>query len=144
MWSDVLAYGVREYFDSSCIFPMGCVAKKLEPDKKRPTSDHTRTGLNAATCMDFLKHSLTAYDDISGRFQPGCFMHVSDVDSAFLLIPLHPDLWPHFLCRFFPSDSSDGQHLYVHLFGDFGAAGMPGTFKILMDVILGMARSRAC
>lgn len=142
VWSDLLGAELRDYFSSSCIFPMGCVAKKLEPDKKRPTSDHTRTGLNAATCLEYLKHQLTAYDDICAWFQPGYYMHVSDVDSAFLNIPLHPDLWPYFMCRFFASDSSNEQHLFLHLFGDFGAAGMPGTFKILMDVVEGIAKSR--
>ena len=33
-------------------------------------------------------------------------------------------------------------YLYVHLFGDFGTRGLPGTFKIfLVDVIVQMARS---
>ena len=69
-------------------------------------------------------------------------MHVSDVDSAFLIIPLHPDLWPFFMFRFYASDTSRSMHLFMHVFGDFGAAGMPGTFKVIMaDVILGMARS---
>ena len=32
--------------------------------------------------------------------------------------------------------------LYMHLFGDFGTRGLPGTFKIfLVDVIVQMARS---
>ena len=36
---------IRQVFDKAFIFPMGATAKPLEPDKLRPTSDHTRTGL---------------------------------------------------------------------------------------------------
>ena len=31
--------------------------------------------------------------------------------------------------------------LFLHVCGDFGAAGMPGTFKVFFDVVCGMARS---
>ena len=40
------------------VFPLGAVAKPLEPDERRPVSDHTRTGLNAVS--DILSHALTA------------------------------------------------------------------------------------
>ena len=37
---------------------------------------------------------------------------------------------------------SDLLWLYIHVFGDFGSAAMPGTFKIFFtDVVMGMARS---
>ena len=43
---------IKEVFPSAFIFLMGAVAKPLVlPDKGRPTSGHTRTGLNAATDM---------------------------------------------------------------------------------------------
>jgi hypothetical protein len=179
-FTDAMAAELRATFPSSFIFPMGAVAKPLQPGQTladwRPTSDHTRTGFNAATIMEFLRHSLTAYDDIAWFLQLGHFMRVSDVEDAFPNLPLHPDVWPYFLCRFFdlgtsscgpvPRASAPGLtpgssavpglapgahsatgmspalHLFAHLCGDFGAAGMPGTFKIFYaDVIVGMARS---
>ena len=179
-FTDAMADELRATFPSSFIHPMGAVAKPLQPGQTvadwRPTSDHTRTGFNAATNMDFLRHALTAYDDIAWFLQLGHFMRVSDVEDAFPNLPLHPDVWPFFLCRFFelggsscgpvPRASVPGLtpgssavpglapgahsatgltpvlHLFAHLCGDFGAAGMPGTFKIFYaDVVVGMARA---
>ena len=64
------------------------------------------------------------------------------MDAAFPLLPLHPDLWPFFLFRFFTNDDTQALSLFAHLCGDFGAAGMPGTFKVFfVDVVVNMARS---
>ena len=143
VWSGALAHSIRAMFAATAIFPMGAVPKNAlyAPGEYRPTSDHTRTGLNAVTDLSFLRHALNTYDEVAWFLRHDYFMRVSDVDSAFPMLPLHPDLWPFFLFRFF-IDPSDTQHLMCHLFGDFGAAGMPGTFKkFLVDVVLGMARS---
>ena len=108
----------------------------------RPTDDHTRTGLNAATDLGFLSHTLNTYTEIAEFFRPGYFMRVSDVEAAFPLLPLHPDLWPFFLFRFFASDSDSQLSLFVHLCADFGGAGTPGTFKVFfVDVVVNMARA---
>ena len=140
-WDHVLAEGVRSVFKASAIFPMGAVEKASQPGTYRPTDDHTRTGLNAATDLDKLKHGLTAYSDIAEWLKQHFFMRVSDVDNAFPLLPLHPDVLPFFLFRWFGEE--DGvTHLMVHTCGDFGAAGMPGVFKIFfVDVVVGMARA---
>jgi len=37
---------IKQVFPAAFIFPMGATAKPLEPDKARPTDDHTLTGLN--------------------------------------------------------------------------------------------------
>ena len=141
VWSSRLGDLVRASFAATAIFPMGAVAKPLEPTELRPTDDHSRTGLNAATSLDFLRHSLTAYEDIAWFLAQDYFMRVSDVEAAFPLLPLHPDVWPFFLFRFF-ADASNNMHLFVHVTGDFGAAGMPGVFKkFFSDVVVGMARS---
>ncbi len=64
-------------------------------------------------------------------------MRVSDVADAFLLIPLAPWLWPFFFFRWYGEAGGLAMYLYVHLFGDFGTRGLPGTFKIfLVDVIV--------
>lgn len=69
-------------------------------------------------------------------------MRMSDVEAAFPMLPLHPDVWPFFLFKVFPDPSSTEMSLFANLFGDFGAAGMPGTFKIFfVDVVVQMARS---
>ena len=87
------AMGVKDYFK----FPMGAVAKASDASVKRPTSDHTRTGLNAATEMERLRHSLNTYQEVAWLLRQNYFMYVSDVEDAFLLIPLAPWLW-FFLC----------------------------------------------
>ena len=140
-WSDALGASLRATFKNSFIFPMGAAAKKGTTDM-RPTSDHTRTGLNAATDLGFLKHTLDTYNEIAGFLKRDYFMRVSDVDGAFTILPLHPELWPFFLFRFFDSDATKDLTLYAHVCGDFGAAGMPGVFKIFfVDVVVNMARA---
>ena len=120
---------------------MGAVPKALEPNVFRPTDDHTRTGLNAATDMTHLRHGLTAYSDIAEWLLQNYFLRVSDVDNAFPMLPLHMDVLPFFLFRWVLNGQS---HLFMHTCGDFGAAGMPGTFKIFfVDVVVGMARAAA-
>ena len=42
---------MKQVFPAAYIFPMGATGKPMEPTKLRPTSDHTRTGLNAACSM---------------------------------------------------------------------------------------------
>jgi hypothetical protein len=127
------------------IFPLGAVPKPLEPDSMRPVSDHTRTGLKDATDMSLLKHSLNTYEEIAAYLKFGYFMSVQDVDAAFPLLPLAPCLWPFFLFHWFDvtkPDDSEAWCLYVHVCGDFGAAGLPGAFKIFFsDCVVGMARS---
>ena len=69
-------------------------------------------------------------------------MRMSDVEDAFPMLPLHPDVWPYFMYRFYVDDTSDTEALFLNCMGDFGAAGMPGTFKIFFaDVVVGMARA---
>ena len=139
-WSNELASCLRSSFSSTAIFPMNAVPKPLEPGKYRQTSDHTRTGLNACVDVESLRHSLQADKEISWALKQDWFMRVSDVESAFPILPWHPDVWPYLFCRFFPT-SGPAEHLFLHLFGDFGAAGFPGTFKIFyVDCVVQMAR----
>ena len=134
-------------WDKWRIFPVGAVPKPLEPDSMRPVSDHTRTGLKDATDMEIFRHSLTTYDDIAKWLRHGYFMRIGDVDGAFPLLPLAPHLWPLFLFHWWDIEVSDEDEaapwcLYAHLTGDFGAAGLPGTWKIFFsDVMVGIARS---
>ena len=140
-WTQTLADGIKEFWPASAIFPMGAVAKSLTPTEFRPTDDHTRTGVNSATDLQGLRHSLDAYSEIAWFLKLDYFMRVSDVEGAFTLLPLHPDVWAFFLFRFFADGSDFGMSLFMHICGDFGAAGMPGTFKIFfVDVIVQMAR----
>ena len=142
-WSNELREWVRATFTSSAIVPVGAVPKgPFDPGEYRPTSDHTRTGLNHATNMDFLRHKLNSYSEIAWFLQQDHFMRVSDVESAFLMLPLHPSLWPFFMFRFFADSDSSELSLFMHVAGDFGAAGMPGVFKIFfVDVVVQMARA---
>jgi hypothetical protein len=133
---------LRSEIDSFLLFPMSAVPKPLEPTEVRPASDHTKTGLNAATLMDFLRHSLTAYRDVAWLFQQGWFMRVSDVEGAFPTLPLAPWLWWFMLFRVTLPSNRHRDTLCMHLFGDFGARGMPGVFNIFYEkVVIPMARS---
>ncbi len=101
-WGPQVRELLREVFGDFFIFPLGATAKPLEPDKARPTDDHTRTGLNAATDMSRLSHSLDTYREIARLFLPGHAMSVTDVEAAFPMLPWAPWLWPFFLHRFYP------------------------------------------
>ena len=90
----------------------------------------TRTGLNAATDMTGFRFALTALAEISWFFSTDKFMRVSDVADALFTVPLHPNVWP-FFCRFFSAPDSVVEHFYLHTPADFGAAGMPGIFRLL-------------
>ena len=130
---------------TSCrVFPLGAVPKPLEPGTVRPVSDHTRSGLKAATDLEQFKHTLNTYNEIASFLKPGYFMRMSDVDGAFPLLPLAPRLWPFFLCHWYSTEVGDADRLwlYMHLCCDFGAAGVPGTWKLFFaDTIVGVARS---
>ena len=46
------------------------------------------------------------------------------------------------LFRFYAGPEDAEMSLFANIFGDFGAAGMPGTFKrFFVDVVVNMARS---
>ena len=69
-------------------------------------------------------------------------MRVSDVDSAYPILPLAIAIWRFFFFRFSTHLPPHDVHMFVHLFADFGTSGAPGTFKIFFeDVVLAMARS---
>ena len=145
---DGLARAIRSTYTSSCIFPLGAVAKALLPGQDsdqleyRPISDHTQSGLNAATDLTGLRFALNALDEISWFLSTGHFMRVSDVADAFPILPLHPDVWQYFLFRFFGSAGSDALSCYMHLTADFGACGTPGTFHLFYVLgVVQMARA---
>ena len=84
----------REFNSLSC-FPMGAVLKPNQDPSTpadqlvyRPTSDHTKTGFNAATVLGLLGHSLNTYKEVEWLLRQGYFMRVSDVEDAFMLVPL--------------------------------------------------------
>ena len=97
-------------------------------------SDHTKAGTNDATDDPRLSHTLsTALDDVSREFRFGYSMIVGDVDAAYPLLPIAWWLWPLFMFVWFDVDASDTCSqfvLYMHITGDFGTRGFPGTFKI--------------
>ena len=129
----------------SCrVFPLGAVPKPLEPESVRPISDHTRSGLKDATDDAELKHTITALDDIARWLVRGSFMRMMDVSGAFPLLPLAPRLWVYFLHWWYSVDEGgnpDEMWLYANVTGDFGASGLPGTWKIFFDVMVAVARS---
>ena len=139
-WSvvkDALGNMFRDYF----VFPMGAVPKPHQPEVMRPTSDHTKTGFNAATVMGILKHSLDTFKKVSWLLKQNYFMYVSDVEDAFPTLPLAPYIWA-FMAFCWAMTEGEEEDLYIHLFADFGTRGAPGTFKVfLVDVVIQMAKS---
>jgi hypothetical protein len=127
------------------IFPLGAVPKPMEPEEVRPISDHTKSGLKKATCM--VGHRLDADEVIKRELGYAFKMIVGDVDAAFPLLPLAWWIWPFFMFVWFDvrlPDVSEAieMFLYLHVCGDFGTSGLPGTFKIFFsDVVVNMARS---
>ena len=137
---------VLDRWSSWRIFPMGAVPKPMEPGAMRPFSDHTRTGMKDATDLELFRHTLTALEDIAKFLKHMYFMRVSDVDAAFPLLPIAPRLWRFMMFIWFDvqagSEADVLTWLYLHVCGDFGSAGLPGTWKIFFtDVVMGMARS---
>ena len=135
-----------ECYDDFICFGMSAVPKPHQPEVMRATSDHTKTGLNAATVVGILKYSLNTYEEVAWLLRKDAFMYVSDVEDAFMLIPLAPAIWLFMIFRWFksrdPKEHPADHHAYTHIFGDFGTRGLPGTFKIfLVDVVVQMARS---
>ena len=132
---------LRRRYSRFAIFPMGAVPKPLEPSEMRPTSDHSRTRFNSFTCMDRFRHALTAYKDVAYLLKKGFVMYVTDVEAAFPMLPLAPCIWMFFMFKFFADDVTENESLFMHIFGDFGAAGLPGTFKLFfVDCVIPMAR----
>lgn len=131
------------------VFPLGAVLKPNQDETLplhllvwRPTSDHTKTGFNAATVLGILGHSLDTYNEVAWFLKKDFFMRVSDVEDAFMLIPLHPAIWPYMLFRWSTDGAGKQEQLLMHTFADFGTRGMPGTFQLfLVRVVVQMARS---
>ena len=131
--------------DVATVVPQGAVPKKLEKDKVRPFSDHTKTRFNKA-CLDTarLRHSLNTYDEIAGELRPGYAMRVEDVDAAFPTLPLHPKVWKHMYVWWYdvdrPLEEQEGPNtLYVHVFADFGTAPLPGLWDLFWRAVKLMA-----
>ena len=142
VWSASLGSLVRATFGATAIAPLNAVPKPMEKNEVRPCTDHTRTGFNAATSLEFLGHSLDTYNEVAHFLKSDYFMHVSDVDAAFPMLPFHWSLWPFLMFRFFASDDTEVMTLYMHVCGDFGTRGMPGVFQIFFsDVVVNMARA---
>ena len=132
--------------EHGCVVPQGAVAKKLEPDAIRPTSDHTKTKFNSAVDMSRFVHTLDTYNEIASELHPGYFMRVEDVDGAFPILPLAPRVWKYMYIHWFDvdrplHDQKTPSVLYMHVFADFGAAPSPGTWDLFFRCVKAMARS---
>lgn len=122
-------------------FSLGAVLKKLEI-AARPISDHTASGLNDAVNIAWLAYSCRSHAAFKRMFKPGFWAAISDIADAFLILPLKPTLWKYFMFRWYgqTEETKHEMHLYVHLFADFGCAGVPAIFDVFMRVVIGMAR----
>ena len=147
VWSQELKEQLGAVFGDYTIFPLGAVPKRDSPEECRPISDHSRSGLNAATNLEPFRHTLTAYADVARFLKRGYAMAVADVRSAFSCLPLnlrlcHYRLWPHFLFKYYEYPMDEEEVVYMYLHGDFGAASMPGTWYIFFsEVVVPMARA---
>ena len=131
--------------DTGRVVANGAVPKKLEPDKVRPYSDHTKSLFNAACDLSRVQHTLDTYQEISDELKPGYFMRVEDVDGAFPCLPIHPTTWKYMYVWWYdldrPLEEQSGPNtLYVHVFGDFGTSPMPGIWDVFFRCVKAMAR----
>ena len=131
--------------DKGRVVANGAVPKKLEPDKVRPYSDHTKSRFNAACDLSNVEHTLDTYNEIACALRPGYSMGVEDVDGAFPCLPLRPRVWKYMYVWWFdvdqPLESQDKPNtLYVHVFGDFGTAPLPGIWDAFFRCVKGIAR----
>ena len=132
---------------TGCNVPQGAVPKKMEPDKMRPYSDHTKTLFKSASDQSSLKHTLNTYNEISEALKPGYYMRVEDIDGAYPTLPLHPSKWKYMYVHWYdvdlPLEAQEAPStLYVHVFGDFGTATMPGIWDKFYRCVKAMAQCR--
>ena len=127
-------------------FSLGAVMKKsvdpeAEPDA-RPISDHTASKLNGVVFIKWLAYTCTSFADFKKELKPNYYSAISDIMDAFLILLIRPYLWRFFMFRWYGQTEATRHetHLYAHLFGDFGCAGVPATFDVFMRVVIGMAR----
>ena len=129
-----------------CVVPQGAVAKKMEPTAIRPTSDHTKTTLNAAVDMSQVAHTLNTYEEIASALKKGYYMRVEDVDGAFPILPLAPRVWKYMFVHWYDlerplEEQERPSKLYMHIFADFGAAPSPGVWDKFFRCAKAMARA---
>ena len=88
---------------------------------------------------------MNTYDEIATALRPGYYMRVEDVDGAFPILPLSPNVWKHMYVHWYDVDQplesqSEPNTLYIHAFGDFGTATMPGIWDAFAGCLKAMAR----
>ena len=85
--------------------------------------------------------------DVKMIHEFGYSMVVGDVVAAYPILPLAWWIWPFFLHVWFDvfgRSPTPSLFLYLHICGDFGTSGLPGSFKIFFtDVVVNMARSES-
>ena len=128
------------------VVPLGAVPYKMEPERARPYSDHTKTGFNPAADMPFFKHTLRTPDEIAAELKPHYHARVEDIEDAFPTLPWKPYVYKYMLVHWFDLDipldqQSEPNTLYLHKFGDFGTGPMPGIWDGFVRCTKGMARS---
>ena len=131
---------LRDVFGDFFIFPLSAQEKPLEPGVVRPLDDHTRTGLNAATFRDFLRHTVRSFEDVAFYLRSGYAMHVSDVDAAFPMLPWTPWVWPFLLHRHY----REGQRLASHRTVSVSRRIRDGRFCLLLHRDVGGFNSSGC
>ena len=128
------------------VVPLGAVPYKMEPERARPFSDHTKTGFNPAADMAKFKHTLKTPDEIAAHLKQNYFARVEDIEDAFPTLPWKPYVYKYMLVHWFDIDipldqQSEPNTLYLHKFGDFGTGPMPGIWDSFVRCTKGMARA---
>ena len=72
-------------------------------------------------------------------------MRVEDIDGAFPILPLAPDMWRYMYVWWYDVDrplegQTEPNTLYVHTFADFGTGMMPGIWDMFFRCVKAMAR----
>ena len=103
-------------------FPLGAVAKRLEPESARLISDHKASQTN--TKAHLLPYEQDTLRSIDAGVRPHCPLAVQDVADAFPTLPLLHTFWPFFLFRWYQGDS-EKLHWFLNIAADFGTSTLP-------------------
>ena len=132
-WDDAWRSLLASTFGDAFVFPLGAVLKALEWWKARPTDDHTRTGLNAATDLSQLRHRVTSYEDLAAWLKMGHHACIGRTRPSQL--PFAPWLWLMLHRR----EVQGRMMLSPEL--DFGTRACPAFSRSFRGCSLQMARS---
>jgi hypothetical protein len=132
-WDKSLPFGLN----TLCVNPMGSLPYKHEPHRARCIDDPI---INEV--IDPPPFCMPTFGLLRAFSTPGCWYGLQDVESAFLCLPIHYDMWQFFAFAWADVTSNHPSaaalrktaqdFLYFHTHGLFGGRDMPFIFTMYM------------